>query len=379
MPTRAKPTPTHELSWSQVVSWRMARHHLDRPAGGEVVDVARRICGLHAQVASSAEQSAWIRTATVTPDRLRRAVEEDRSLVKVWAARGTLHLMPSQDWPLWTAAFSTRRNHKTGSWLTYHGVTAEDMSALFDVVPAALDGRCLTREELVAEVVKRTGRAGLGEALTSGWGAVLKPLALRGLLCFGPERGRNVTFVLPRDWLPEWTDVPVDVALPEVMRRYLGAFGPSTFAEFHRWSAIDLPVCRRLFDDHAAELTPVSVEGDDRVAMAADADEIAAQGPPETRLLPAFDPLTIGLLRHLDRLLPADRAKDVSRAAGWISPILLAGGRIAGTWTVERTRAAAAVTITPFAPLSKPTRVAAEAHAATYETAFGVPVTVGWA
>lgn len=214
------------VTWSQVVAWRLRRHALS-PRGSRLdeVELTRRVSGLHAQVMSAAELAAWARTGRITGEALRGALADGR-LVKVWAVRGTLHLLPADDWPMWVGALSTRTAHEKPAWLRYHGVSQADMDALFDAVPTVLAGRCVTREQLAEEVVKRTMRKALDEALRSGWGAVLKPLAHRGLLCFGPDDGRNVTFAAPADRFTGWSTVPPEVALPEVLRRYLSAYGP---------------------------------------------------------------------------------------------------------------------------------------------------------
>src|ERR1700730_18267976 len=51
-----------KLTWSQVAAWRVRRHHLDqRTPAGSMLTVASRLCGLHAQVLSSALLSLWAR------------------------------------------------------------------------------------------------------------------------------------------------------------------------------------------------------------------------------------------------------------------------------------------------------------------------------
>lgn len=368
-----------KLAWGQVMSWRLRQHHLARADSTlDEVRLTRRISGLHAQLASAAELAAWVRTRAITSERLRVAVEQGR-LVKVWAIRGTLHLLPADDWPMWVGALSTRTAHEKAAWLRYHGVSQADMDALFTTVPEVLAGRCVTREQLATDVAKAAHRKQLVEVLRSGWGAVLKPLAHRGLICFGPDEGRNVTFVAPADRLPGWHEVPSETALPEVLRRYLTAYGPSTPDELYRWSAIDQPVCRRLFRDQADELIEVDVGGERRWLLAGDLAALKASRPSRAvLLLPPFDPFVIGVLRNLDHVTdPAMRAR-ISRTSGWISAPLLVAGRIAGTWTYEVGRDRVAVKVTPFAPLAKTEQWAAERHAGSYADAWGLPVDVTW-
>jgi len=97
-----------QATWPQVISWRLRRHVLARADSQlDEVELARRISGLHAQLASAAELSAWARTRKITGDRLRDAVDQGR-LVKVWAIRGTLHLLPADDWPMWGRRSTSR-------------------------------------------------------------------------------------------------------------------------------------------------------------------------------------------------------------------------------------------------------------------------------
>jgi hypothetical protein len=101
--------------------------------------------------------------------------------------RGTLHLLPAAEFPLWQAALSTRRNWEAGAWQRAFVPLAE-LERLNDAVAQALDGTLLTREELADRVGELTGSVELGDKLRESWGALLKPAAALGLLCFAPHR-----------------------------------------------------------------------------------------------------------------------------------------------------------------------------------------------
>ena len=91
------------LGWAQVMAWRTARHHLDeRVPAKAMLDVVAEIAGVHVQVMSSAELTLAARVEGLGPDDVRCALWQERSLVKTWAMRGTLHLLPSAK--RWTAA-----------------------------------------------------------------------------------------------------------------------------------------------------------------------------------------------------------------------------------------------------------------------------------
>jgi hypothetical protein len=96
--------PNAWLTWPGVLAWRLTRQRLDRRAPrDEALSVVREICDLHAQVMSSAELTLWARVEDLEPGAVREALWERRSLVKTWAMRGTLHLLPSDELPLWVA------------------------------------------------------------------------------------------------------------------------------------------------------------------------------------------------------------------------------------------------------------------------------------
>src|SRR5688500_17342567 len=93
------------LTWDQVAAWRMQRHHLTRRAPrGAALDVVSRVGGLHAQVMSSAEISLWARVSRLEASAVSTALWTDRTLVKTWAMRGTLHLLAASDYPVWQSA-----------------------------------------------------------------------------------------------------------------------------------------------------------------------------------------------------------------------------------------------------------------------------------
>ncbi len=78
-----------ELTWEQVTAWRLSRHHLlERAPKERLLDVVTDLGGLHAQVMSSAELIAWARVEGIRPEDVRRALWEERTLVKEQSEKG---------------------------------------------------------------------------------------------------------------------------------------------------------------------------------------------------------------------------------------------------------------------------------------------------
>lgn len=323
-----------------------------------MLEVASRLCGLHAQVMSSAELTVWARVEGLRRGEVARALWEDRTLVKTWAMRGTLHLLPARELPLWHAALGTSRRYtREKAWQQYFGLTLADLDRLTDAIATALEGRVMTRDELVREVTRMTGSAAFGAKLgENSWGTILKPAAFRGHLCFGPSVGQRVQFTRPDTWLGarargkiDPQRVPADIA-----RRYLAAYGPATYRDFARWWAGGASTARQWMASLGDEAIQVEVEGTQAWMLARDVHEAREPAPRRVvRLLPGFDQYVVTASCHVENLLPGPLRSRVFRPQGWISPVLLVNGMMHGTWRHEVKGSRVEVAIEPFVELPK--------------------------
>jgi winged helix DNA-binding protein len=117
MPLTRTSTPAASLTWKQAIAWRACRHRLvERAPRRERLGVVSALCGVHAQVMSSAELRLWARVDGPRRDDVKRALWHDRSLVKIWAMRGTLHLIPTSEYPIWQSALATYDHFLRPSW-----------------------------------------------------------------------------------------------------------------------------------------------------------------------------------------------------------------------------------------------------------------------
>jgi Winged helix DNA-binding domain len=331
-------------------AFRLTRNHLTaRLPRGSLVEVARRLGGLHAQVMSSADISLWTRIRGHRPEDLPRALWEERTLVKTWLLRGTLHLVPADDLPVFCSALDSRGQYDN-VWLRYHSVTARDMERLIDAIGESLD-RPRTRRELADAVRKRVG-VRIAKRLESGWGEFLKPAARRGVLCFGPSNGQTVTFVRPDVWLNSWREMKLEEAQVELLRRFLGAYGPATRDDFEHWIGVG-GMGRRLrpaWEALGGELVEIEPK---RFLLARDVEALErARASRAVRLLPAFDPYLIPKPPRTYLLQRVKEPDRIYRGQGWITPVVLQGGRAVGVWPWKRRGAKLEVSLEPLAPLT---------------------------
>ncbi len=314
---------------------------------------------------SAAELALGARLDGLSPAGVQNALWQERTLIKTWAMRGTLHLLTTSEFPLYVAARAAQTIRRPPSYYTYHGVTPAELEAIIDAIPQVLNDTPMTREQLAGAIAERAGQPNLGQVLLSGWGALLKPSAFRGDLCFGPSQGQNVTFVRPGRWIGEWQPLDPQEALQEMARRYLAAYGPAPAADFARWWGFQEGPAKKLFRSLGDEIEEVDVEGWPAWALRATLEHLQAlEAPRSVNLLPQFDAYVIGLSRDCEPLLPAAYKGRVFRPQGWISAVVLVDGRMAGTWEYDSQRSQTTVKVSMFKPAAAGVKegIAAEAE-----------------
>jgi hypothetical protein len=347
------------LKWDQVNAWRLLQHGLSpRLNRRDLVEAVTRTGGIQAQVMSAAELALCTRVEGLAPEDVRSALWQERTLVKTWAMRGTLHLIAAGELPVYVAARSMLDTRNWPAYFAYYGITPAQQEAFLAAVPQVLGQEPMTREQLAIAVAKQTGVPKLHEViLSSGWGSPLKPSAFRGDLCFGPSQGQNVTFVNPRAWFDHWPAVEPELALREIVLLYLRAYGPATPEEFALWwwGGGGKVLAKKLFQSLVDELEEVEVEGWRAFALRATLESMQNLEAADTiQLLPLFDAYTLGLGRDIEPLLPKAYKSRVFRPQGWISAVVLVNGYVKGVWEYKTHRSQTVVKVRLF---SSPTHL----------------------
>jgi hypothetical protein len=369
------------VPWGRACAFRLARHGLGptAPAGATPEDVAAAVCGVHAQVATAAEWSVGLRLPGSRQQDVRAALWEQRTLVRTFGPRGTVHLLPARDLAAWTAALSAIP--ALGSGLPpAAGLTGEQAGEVVAAVADALDGpgrdgTSLTVAELSTEVIARTG-PWAAELTVPGFGGMWPrwrqalPLAgWRGALCQGPARGRRVTYTSPARWLagfqpPGPLGRPGPAGAEEagwLVLEYLRAYGPATPSQFAQWLGAPRSWAAELFTSLGGQLREVSLDGTPAWLRAGDPgphrggeiDGGPRLGDDHVRLLPYFDAYLVG--GHPRSLLypgrAAGRALSRTGQAGTF-PVLLIGGTVRGVWHQRRSGRDVVVTVEPLGRLT---------------------------
>jgi hypothetical protein len=336
---------------------RMTRQGLAaRSATGTAAAVAAAV-GLQAQDVGAARLGVRARSSAVDEAAVVNAIQHERSVVRTWLMRSTVHLVAAGDLRWMAALYGPvmERNHQA-RWRNL-GITEPIIDAALTHARELLDGRALTRHELAAELTARGLELGAdGQVPTH----VLAALTARGLTCRGADRGRDATFVRIDDWVPP-APPPAD-PLAELARRYFRAFGPATAADFTAWSGLPSGAAVTAVRD---ELTEVEFDGRRGWTLG------QVEPAPGFRLLPMFDNYLLG---YRDRTAMLDPARNPQvYVGGIIKAAVVCDGRLIGIWRLDRARAAV-VRVTPFESFSRRHRAELDRERADIERYLGRPV-----
>ncbi|MDX6466226.1 MAG: hypothetical protein QOI27_1266, partial [Gaiellaceae bacterium] len=327
----------------------LARQLLLRRKRLTPVAVIEQLAGMQAQWPPAPYVGIWSRTTTFERAKLERALLAG-DVVKASTMRNTLHLVTRRDYPVfWTAL------HDIPSW--------PDEAAIADGVRIAPR----IRELALAEPLRTQ------EAL-----AYLE--REHGLVDVHRNRvwhvARTRSHVMHAPQTALWSSRPQGlfaaldepepleklVAIAEIVKRYLAAFGPASRADIAAWSGMRvvdfapaleaLEPLRRFRDERGRELLDLP-----RAPLP------AADVPAPVRLLPKWDNL---LLSHADRtrVLPEEYRKLIVGKNGDVAQAFLVDGVVAGEWKADKR---GKVTLEPYAPLPRAARREAEDEAARLE------------
>jgi hypothetical protein len=353
----------------QIHAFRLRRHHLLDRSAKDMVTICRDVCGVQAQIMSAAQLQLWARNHTITPDAVNDALWKTRSLVKTSLMRQTLHLVPADEFPLYIAAHKSARAKAVLSIMARCKITRDEADALSALILEELKAAPAPRAAITAAVRPKVSKR-LRVWMDKVWSIVRLPV-IEGQVCYGPGEGNQATFIRTEHWLPAQPKVDAVQAQKELFRKYLRAYGPATLYDFAHWSLISMAevrALRPLLDSEITEHNGLLLLREDMKVLQA-----ASLKADSVHLLPYFD---VYLLAHRfkEHFLKPQFYKRVYRNQGWISPVVLINGEIAGVWSYKLSRKALEIEIEFFARVGSRTHKQIKDRAAELADLFQSPL-----
>jgi len=324
-----------EVSLRNASLFTLSRHHLlERATRSQALDVVDEILGLNAQGAINVQMSLWNRVEDLDTSFISQALYADRTLVKTWVMRDTVHVIPTMRLPIYRRALEHSLMMEWNRWTVRTGTkeSATSWEPLYSEVLDALEDSPWT----IRQLQDAMGWSGIeSRRLLS---RLVREMSLRGLICHAISSGpwhhaTGYTFARVDKWLPNVNldSVSEEEALRSLARRYLAAYGPASIRDCAYWTGMRMREARPIFDSMSDSLVEVVVP-EHRGTLLIHEDDAsdlldAAERPVYARLLPQFDALIMG---HM-----------------------LVDGRVQGVWTLRRGKKLWRLELSPFNKLSE--------------------------
>jgi uncharacterized protein YcaQ len=310
---------------------RAATQLLHRPASArDPVEIAREIAGAQAQDVYAGPLTFRSRSRSLKAADITQARTEDRSLLRTWVMRMTIHLIPTEDAGWWLPLFEPGIARWSSRRLEQLGLPRQKQEKALGVIGKALgDEGPLTR----SEARERAKSAGIELNTQTGMHIALSAV-VSGLACLGPDRGKTTCLVLREDWIGEQPPFDRERALAELARRFLRAFGPATERDFAYWSGLPLRDVRTGLRSISSQIEEVQVGDETMLVLGGTLPRLPRAG--QVRMLGNFDTYLLGW-KDRGFSVTGEHAIHVKEGGGgWIRPVIVEDGIVVGGWRSAR-------------------------------------------
>ncbi len=331
--------------------WVLHKQHLTQNSKAErnnICEVAKKICGLHAQVPTTPYLSLWNRIDHFQKEDLIKELYEKQTLVKLWGMRATVHIIPTEQVIEYYQA--TKRAGGRNSLIL--GPIHEKILKILD------KSGPLTTQDLsqhIGELKKKiqtpygemsAGQLAIRELTQSTIVTPVKPK--------GNWKSNLHTYTNFRKWLPsvKLESLNEQQAKKRLIINYLSGFGPAMVEDIAWWIGITMGETKKVLEVIDDAIDKVNVNGleGDYIMLKSDLKQMQSFSPGNDTLclLPKFDSYIMGY-KNRQRLIATKHEKEVylSKRAEVCSTILLKGD-IIGTWKYKEETSKITIDITPF-------------------------------
>lgn len=349
----------------EIAALRLYNQRIGNPAK-DPSQVVNTLGALQAQDYMQAVWALGLRTRSSSLSEVEQAIA-GREILLTWSIRGTLHFVPPEDVKWMLQLCAPRLLTSAGRRLAQLELEDEALERCRKIIYNALrGGKCMSRPDLLQLLedggIRTTSQRGYH---------ILWHCAYHGLICFGPLSGKQQTFVLLDEWIPDFRELAFDESVAELARRYFTSHGPATAHDFAWWSGLTLKDARAGLDAIKGELVVYKIHGCEYWMPNSPA---ALPGSTSVHLLPGFDEVILGYKDRSAVLSPESAPLIVPGSNGVFLPTIALDGQVVGTWKRNIKKKGAELKLIPFDNLEKHILEKVKLAAEQYAIFQGIPL-----
>jgi hypothetical protein len=353
-----------------IAKLRLHNQRISHAAFAKPGDVVRWLGAVQAQDYLASLWAIGLRMKKATEKDIEKAIA-NKEMVRTWPMRRTLHFVAPEDvrWMLKLMASRMVAGSKNRT-LKMYGLTDEMVNRGKDLFTKALEKEKILMRDEMYKVMEKGGIDPVG-----GRGLhLLCRIAQEGLICFGPRKGKQATFVLIDQWIPKCKEISRDEALGELVLRYFTSHGPATVQDCMWWSSLPGVDIKRGIEIVGSKLMKVIVEGKtywmSKNVQSINSDSLT------TYLLPAFDEYFVAYKDREAVLHTAHKQHINPGNNGMLSPTIVVNGQIVGTWKREFKGKGAIIKLSTFMRASIEKQKSLKQEANRYGVFLSLPVSL---
>ena len=313
------------MNSSEIAHRRLRNQGLSKIIFKDANDAVARLGAVQAQDYAGAKWALGQRMKDATDAAIDRAFDEG-TILRTHILRPTWHFVTPAD-IRWIQMLTAPRVHAGNAYMYRQAEMDKTViKKSYAVLEKTLRGnKHLTRTEL-GSALKKAGIVAEGQRL----GYFMMSAELDGIICSGPRKGKQFTYALLEERVPQVKAISREEALAELLRRYFSTRGPATLQDFAWWSGLTMADAKNGIEMVKSQF--VNEVMDDKTYWCTESKPPWKEKSPIAHLLPNYDEYFIGF---------KDRSAigDVARQAGirgndpsLIAHIIILDGQIVGGW-----------------------------------------------
>ncbi|MFD1144719.1 winged helix DNA-binding domain-containing protein [Larkinella insperata] len=353
------------MTHSDLIRYRLYNQQLAQPTLTTPAEMVAWFGAVQAQDFPAGKWALGNRLPAGTDADIELAIA-DRTIIRTWPMRGTLHFVAASDIH-WLLDLIHPRSHAAyAGYLRRHELDETVITKSHAVLEKALTGdNQLKRSELKA-LLEEAGVPTDENRL----GLLLGRASYDRLICHGVRRDKEFTFALLDEWVPRPKTLPREEALAELTRRYFTSHGPATLADFSWWSSLTLTEGKAGIELVKAYFRSEVVDGQ-TYWMPPSLPDLGISEP-TAFLLPVYDEYLVAYKDRSAAFEGLDSAQVAKAGNGIFSPVIVIDGRVVGTWNRKKTKQTVLVETNLFVSLSSAQQRALSAAIDRYQAFLNV-------
>lgn len=352
---------------SEIAVLRLHNQFISRPSFETPAEAVAWLGAVQAQDYLGALWAVGLRCRKAVETGIEQALA-DRTILRTWPMRGTLHFVASAD-AKWMLRLLAQRVVSANAQRLYRDYSLDEgtISRCKDLLTKTLEGGKQMSRPAIYDVLEAAGIAA-----SNGRGLhIVSRLAHDGHLCFGAREGKQQTFTLLEEWAPNAKTLARDEALAELALRYFTSHGPATVQDFAWWSGLPVGDARAGLEMAKPHLSRESFEGQEY--WLSPSYSVAKGTSPSVYLLPPFDEYTVAY-KDRNAVLHPKFAKYVNTGYGIFAPIIVIDGQVAGSWKRVMKKGKVVIKVTPFTKFKRSETRAIALTASRYGEFLNTPI-----